>query len=245
VPPAGFEPAHPPPEAGQPSRLRCPRRAEPVPSRAPRAPVALTDPRSSHEPLHDRAASSNSDVDTRRPRVDAAASSRSTRDRCSADQARGRPAGRRKPGKGTFDRFDAALDTYGRELGIEMTVLGREAVNGMVDLAPDELKWAYADMFAGWDLLRYLIDAQGASQRDRGCGTSSARSPARNQTCTVRRRAPGDRRPTPLAPPHVRPGRCPRPRRRAMDRLHRRRLGSPPTPAHAAAGHDHERSRLR
>jgi hypothetical protein len=30
------------------------------------------------------------------------------------------------------------------------------------------VKWAYADMLAGWDLFRYLIDAQEAGRRDRG-----------------------------------------------------------------------------
>ncbi|MBM7510280.1 hypothetical protein JOE61_004094 [Nocardioides salarius] len=38
----------------------------------------------------------------------------------------------------------------------------------MVDSAPTETKWAYADMLAGWDLIRYLIDEHYESKRDKG-----------------------------------------------------------------------------
>jgi len=73
-----------------------------------------------------------------------------------------------KPGSGTFDRLGGELEKYGSDLGIEMTALWRESVDAMVDSAPDSVKWAYADMLAGWDLVRYLIDAQEAGRRDRG-----------------------------------------------------------------------------
>jgi hypothetical protein len=73
-----------------------------------------------------------------------------------------------KPGSGTFDKLDAALRGHGERLGIEMTCLWRETVDAMVDRAPDSVKWTYADMLAGWDLIRYLIDRHAQGQRDRG-----------------------------------------------------------------------------
>lgn len=73
-----------------------------------------------------------------------------------------------KPRSGTFDRLQAELDALGKEYGVEMRCLWREAIDGMVDSAPDTITWAYADMLAGWDLIRYLIDEQGKSRRDSG-----------------------------------------------------------------------------
>jgi hypothetical protein len=70
------------------------------------------------------------------------------------------------PGTGTFDRLNAKLERYSQEYGIEMIALWREAVNAMVDSAPTETKWAYAEMLAGWDLVRYLISEQTEAQRD-------------------------------------------------------------------------------
>ena len=61
-----------------------------------------------------------------------------------------------KPKTGTFDKLDAKLKAYSKEYGLEMSCLWREALNAMVDSAPTETKWAYADMLAGWDLVRYL-----------------------------------------------------------------------------------------
>ena len=52
------------------------------------------------------------------------------------------------------DRLDAHAKAYGFE---EMSCLWREAVDGMVDSAPKELLWKYADMLAGWELIRYRI----------------------------------------------------------------------------------------
>jgi hypothetical protein len=89
-----------------------------------------------------------------------------------------------KPGSGTFDRIAAELDEYGKDLGIEMSALWRESLDAMVDSAPDSVKWAYADMLAGWDLLRYLIGAQEAGRRDRGSETSSGRRLARSGSRT-------------------------------------------------------------
>lgn len=71
-----------------------------------------------------------------------------------------------KPDTGTFDRLDAKLLAHSRTFGIEMTPLWREAVDAMVDSAATETKWAYADMLAGWDLIRYLIAEQTEARHD-------------------------------------------------------------------------------
>lgn len=73
-----------------------------------------------------------------------------------------------KPGVGTFDRLDEKLGAWAKEFGLdEMTCFWREALNGWVDNAPTETKWAYAEMLAGWDLVRYLI----AEHADRSSDT--------------------------------------------------------------------------
>ncbi|OLF17415.1 NACHT domain-containing protein [Actinophytocola xanthii] len=70
---------------------------------------------------------------------------------------------------GTFDQLNKKLDTHSKAFGFdEMTCLWREAVDGMVDGAGVEIKWQYADMLAGWDLVRYLISEEAAGRRDRG-----------------------------------------------------------------------------
>jgi hypothetical protein len=74
-----------------------------------------------------------------------------------------------KPGTGTFDRLDEAFRTYEKEYGFEsMTCVWREGLDGFLDSTPDEVKWAYADMLAGWDLVRYLITEQFGASRDQG-----------------------------------------------------------------------------
>jgi hypothetical protein len=74
-----------------------------------------------------------------------------------------------KPGTGTFDRLNAKLDEHAKTFGYDqMSCVWREALNPMVDNAPDTTKWAYADMLAGWDLVRYLIAEQAGAARDRG-----------------------------------------------------------------------------
>lgn len=67
---------------------------------------------------------------------------------------------------GTFDRLDKKLQAYAKEFGYEqMTCFWREALNPWVDNAPTETKWAYADMLAGWDLIRYIVaEHVGASE---------------------------------------------------------------------------------
>ena len=66
-----------------------------------------------------------------------------------------------KPGSGTFVQLDKKLKEYAKDLGFDqMTCIWREALNPWVDNAPDSTKWAYADMLAGWDLIRYLVSEQ-------------------------------------------------------------------------------------
>ncbi|MEU7935754.1 NACHT domain-containing protein [Microbispora bryophytorum] len=73
------------------------------------------------------------------------------------------------PGSGTFDQLNDRLDKLAEAYGFdEMSCLWRESVDGMVDNAPRELRWQYADMLAGWDLVRYLIAEDVAVRHDAG-----------------------------------------------------------------------------
>ncbi|MCD2441555.1 large ATP-binding protein [Agromyces sp. SYSU K20354] len=72
-----------------------------------------------------------------------------------------------RPGTGTFDRLNAKLEKYAKEFGYDqMVCVWREALNPWVDNAPTETKWAYADMLAGWDLIRYLVAEHVGSGQD-------------------------------------------------------------------------------
>lgn len=74
-----------------------------------------------------------------------------------------------KPESGTFDQLDKKLEEYAKVFGYEqMTCIWREALNPWVDNAPIETKWAYADMLAGWDLVRYLVAEQVGKAEDKG-----------------------------------------------------------------------------
>ncbi|MFE5567063.1 NACHT domain-containing protein [Amycolatopsis japonica] len=74
-----------------------------------------------------------------------------------------------RPGTGTFDRLNKRLDKHAKTFGFdEMTCFWREAVDGMVDGASTEIKWQYADMLAGWDLIRYLVNEEAVGRRDGG-----------------------------------------------------------------------------
>lgn len=74
-----------------------------------------------------------------------------------------------KPRVGTFDRLNEKLEAYATDFGFEqMTCIWREALNPWVDNAPTETKWAYADMLAGWDLIRYLVTEHVGAAKDRG-----------------------------------------------------------------------------
>lgn len=73
-----------------------------------------------------------------------------------------------KEGSGTFDRLDKKLQSYAKDFGYEqMTCIWREALDPWVDSAPTETKWAYADMLAGWDLVRYLVAEHVGAGKDR------------------------------------------------------------------------------
>lgn len=73
-----------------------------------------------------------------------------------------------KQESGTFDRLDKKLQAYAKDFGYEqMTCIWREALNPWVDNAPPETKWAYADMLAGWDLIRYLVTEQVGAGKDK------------------------------------------------------------------------------
>lgn len=66
-----------------------------------------------------------------------------------------------KPDTGTFAQLNKKLDAYAKELGFdEMTCIWREALNSWLDNSEDAIKWAYADMLAGWDLIRFLVAEQ-------------------------------------------------------------------------------------
>ncbi len=70
---------------------------------------------------------------------------------------------------GTFDVLNGRLDAHAKAFGFEeMSCFWREAVDGMVDGAPNELTWKYADMLAGWELIRYLISEEGSTSHDVG-----------------------------------------------------------------------------
>ncbi|WP_278258171.1 hypothetical protein [Nocardioides convexus] len=74
-----------------------------------------------------------------------------------------------KPGTGTFDRLDDKFKQYEKEYGFEsMTCIWREGLDGFLDSTPDEVKWAYADVLAGWELVRYLITEHFGTSRDQG-----------------------------------------------------------------------------
>lgn len=74
-----------------------------------------------------------------------------------------------KPGAGTFDRLNEKFEEYAKEFGFEsMTCVWREGMDGFLDSTADEVKWAYADMLAGWDLVRYLVGEHFGASRDRG-----------------------------------------------------------------------------
>ena len=70
------------------------------------------------------------------------------------------------PRSGTMDRLDEKLRGYERRFGVPVQCWWRADLDARVDLAPNAIKWAYADMLAGQDLIRYLIDAEQIEARD-------------------------------------------------------------------------------
>jgi hypothetical protein len=74
-----------------------------------------------------------------------------------------------KAGTGSFDALDRRLAVHAKEYGLEeMSCFWREAVDGMVDNADDDLLWKYADMLAGWELIRYLVAEDRTDRQDVG-----------------------------------------------------------------------------
>lgn len=66
--------------------------------------------------------------------------------RCSPVCAGDERAEHRQGKTGAFDRLNSKLDAHAKKFGLdEMTCVWREAVDGMVDGAPTEIKWQYAD----------------------------------------------------------------------------------------------------
>ncbi|WP_344319775.1 NACHT domain-containing protein, partial [Streptomyces yatensis] len=77
-------------------------------------------------------------------------------------------AGTAVPGRGSMDRLDAELARLQRDFNIPVQVWWRSDVDARVDAAPTELKWAYSDMLAGHDLVRYFIHGAQAAAQDQG-----------------------------------------------------------------------------
>jgi hypothetical protein len=63
------------------------------------------------------------------------------------------------PGRGTMDRLAAVLEQHSQSFGIPLSCWWRSDIDVRVDNAPRELKWAYSEMLAGNDAIRYLIEA--------------------------------------------------------------------------------------
>jgi hypothetical protein len=75
-------------------------------------------------------------------------------------------AGTAVPRRGTMDRLSTDLAAFSHEFGISMTVWWRADIDARVDGAPEALKWAYSDMLAGNDLIRYFIEGASAAAYD-------------------------------------------------------------------------------
>ncbi|MFD8384972.1 NACHT domain-containing protein [Streptomyces sp. NPDC059679] len=80
-------------------------------------------------------------------------------------------AGTAVPGRGTMDRLDAELARHSHDFSIPMRVWWRSDIDARVDAAPTELKWAYSDMLAGHDLVRYFIHGAEAAAHDHALRT--------------------------------------------------------------------------
>ncbi|MGW3405673.1 NACHT domain-containing protein [Streptomyces zhihengii] len=75
-------------------------------------------------------------------------------------------AGTAVPVRGSMDKLDKELAKHSAAFGIPIQVWWRADIDARLDAAPNELKWAYSDMLAGQDLIRYLIDGEGARAHD-------------------------------------------------------------------------------
>ncbi|MGW0118046.1 NACHT domain-containing protein [Streptomyces sp. NPDC003327] len=70
------------------------------------------------------------------------------------------------PKRGSMDKLDEHLAKHVEDFGIPIHIWWRADIDARVDAAPDALKWAYSDMLAGHDLVRYLIHGAEAQAHD-------------------------------------------------------------------------------
>jgi hypothetical protein len=68
-------------------------------------------------------------------------------------------AGTSTPGSGSMDKLDAELAKHAKAFGISMSCWWRADIDARVEAAPRELVWSYAEMLAGVDAVRYVIEA--------------------------------------------------------------------------------------
>ncbi|RNG23571.1 NACHT domain-containing protein [Streptomyces botrytidirepellens] len=80
-------------------------------------------------------------------------------------------AGTATPRRGSMDKMDSALAKHSAAFGIPIHIWWRADIDARVDAAPTELKWAYSDMLAGHDLVRYLIDGADTAAHDHALRT--------------------------------------------------------------------------
>jgi hypothetical protein len=108
-------------------------------------------------------------------------------------------AGTAVPQRGSMDTMDAALAKYTAQFGIPIHIWWRADLDARMDAAPTELKWAYSDMFAGQDLVRYLIDGAGQAAHDHALRTLAMKviatqwdedAPASRDGVSARRQSP-------------------------------------------------------
>lgn len=79
-------------------------------------------------------------------------------------------AGTAARGRGTMDRLEERLKVHSKDFGIPVSCWWQADLDARVDTAPKELKWAYSEMLAGHDLVRYLIESGALEERDRELG---------------------------------------------------------------------------
>ncbi|MGW6035971.1 NACHT domain-containing protein [Gordonia terrae] len=74
-------------------------------------------------------------------------------------------AGTSTPDTGTIDRLDSEFAALSTRFGITMEPLWQADIDGMVDGAPDAIKWSYQEMLAGPDLIRFLLHGSSVEGR--------------------------------------------------------------------------------
>lgn len=62
-------------------------------------------------------------------------------------------------GTGSVQKLERELEKFSKEFGIPVSCWWQADVDAAVDLAPDGLKWAYPEMLAGVNAIRYLMHA--------------------------------------------------------------------------------------